>query len=264
MRNKREKVYLTVALLAMVILAGDRLVWGPLNKNWEARDTKIGELEKKVHEGNKLLLASGLTLDLPRSTPNKWLARAVTSITESGGTATIITTAPHPFETGDPVYLSGAEQEAYNTLHANITKTSKDSFTFSIGGNPGNATGPILVRRGDKEEWRTFLSANLNSTDSIAQADVLRAIENWTDDSDISVQLDKGEWRNHEDRYQTYDVRLVAEGTMQEAVEFVHAIESDKLPLKIEQLELASREKTGKLISVSVHFTGLQLGEALQ
>ena len=50
---------------------------------------------------------------------------------------------------------------------------------------------------------------------------------------------------------------------MQAAVEFVHAIESDKLPLKIEQLELASREKTGKLISVSVHFTGLQLGEAL-
>ncbi|SVD26604.1 uncharacterized protein METZ01_LOCUS379458, partial [marine metagenome] len=54
-------VYLTVALLAMVILAGDRLVWGPLNKNWEARKTKIGELKKKVHEGNKLLRASGLT-----------------------------------------------------------------------------------------------------------------------------------------------------------------------------------------------------------
>ncbi len=51
---------------------------------------------------------------------------------------------------------------------------------------------------------------------------------------------------------------------MREVVEFVHAIESDALPLKIEQLELASREKTGKLISVSVHFTGLQLGEALQ
>ena len=50
---------------------------------------------------------------------------------------------------------------------------------------------------------------------------------------------------------------------MQEAVEFVHAIESDELPLKIEQLELASREKTGKLVSVSVRFTGLQLGEVL-
>ena len=246
MRNKKENQFLTVALLAVVILAGDRLVWGPLAENWEARKTKIGELKKKVTDGKKLL------------------PLAVTSITESGGTATITTTEPHPFKTGDTVYLSGAEPKAYNTLHANITSTSTNSFIFSIGGNPGNATGTILVRRGDKEEWRTYWEANLNSTNSIAQAQVLRAIENWTDDSEISVQLDKGEWRNHEDRYQTYDVRLVAEGTMQEAVEFIHAIESDKLPLKIEQLELVSREKTGKLISVSVHFTGLQLGEALQ
>ena len=246
MRSKKENQLLTVALLAVVILAGDRLVWGPLAENWEARKTKIGELKKNVTDGKKLL------------------PLAVTSITESGGTATITTTEPHPFKTGDTVYLSGVEPKAYNTLHANITRTSTNSFIFSIGGKPGNATGTILVRRGDNEEWRTYREANLNSTNSIAQAQVLRAIENWTDDSDISVQLDKGEWRNHEDRYQTYDVRLVAEGTMQEAVEFVHAIESDKLPLKIEQLELASREKTGKLISVSVHFTGLQLGKALQ
>ena len=96
------------------------------------------------------------------------------------------------------------------------------------------------------------------------RAEVLRARVNWTGDSGISFQSEKGEWRNHDDRYQTYDVRLVAEGTMREVVEFVHAIESDALPLKIEQLELASREKTGQLISVSVHFTGLQIGEALQ
>ena len=51
---------------------------------------------------------------------------------------------------------------------------------------------------------------------------------------------------------------------MREAVEFVHAIESDELPLKIEQLELASREKNGKLISVSVRFAGLQIGKPLQ
>jgi len=246
MRNKKENQLLTVALLAVVILAGDRLVWGPLYNSWQTRREKIIDLEGKVAKGNKLL------------------PRAVTSIMESGGTATITTTDPHPFETGDTVYLSGAEPKAYNTLHANITSTSTNSFIFSIGGNPGNATGTILVRRGDEEEWRTYLDGNLNSTDSIAQAQVLRAIENWTDDSEISVQLDKGEWRNHEDRYQTYDVRLVAEGTMQDAVEFIHAIESDKLPLKIEQLELASREKTGKLINVSVHFTGLQLGKALQ
>ena len=105
---------------------------------------------------------------------------------------------------------------------------------------------------------------NLNRTNSIAEDEVLRAIETWTDDSRILLTSIKPQWQNHEDRYRTYDVRLVAEGTMQQAVRFVHAIESDELPLKIEQLELASREKTGQLVSVSVRFTGLQLGEALQ
>jgi len=115
-----------------------------------------------------------------------------------------------------------------------------------------------------KKTWAKYLVHNLNSTNTDAEKKVWRAIENWRSVSRISLTSVKPEWQNHDDRYRTYDVRLVAEGTMQEAVEFVHAIESDELPLKIEQLELASREKTGKLINVSVHFTGLQLGEALQ
>ena len=128
------------------------------------------------------------------------------------------------------------------------------------------AKGKTLLPRLEPsiKKWRKYVSANLNSTNTIAEDEVLRAIENWTGDSGILLTSIKPQWQNHDDRYRTYDVRLVAEGTMQEAVEFVHAIELDKLPLKIEQLELASREKTGKLVSVSVYFTGLQLGEALR
>lgn len=189
MRNKREKLLLTFALLAVVILAGDRLVLGPLINSWQTRAANIIQLERNVDYGNDLL---------PR--------------------------------------------EKSNT-----------------------------------KKWKRYWEGNLNSTNSIAEDEVLRAIETWTDDSRILLTSIKPQWQNHEYEflgneiaenktysYRTYDVRLVAEGTMQEAVEFVHAIESDKLPLKIEQLELASREKTGKLISVSVHFTGLQLGKALQ
>ncbi|MCH2593001.1 MAG: hypothetical protein MKZ85_08315 [Pedosphaera sp.] len=176
MRNKREKLLLSVALLAVAILIGDRLVLGPLVNSWKIRNDKIEKLERDIDKGETLL---------PR-------------------------------------------------LSATMKK------------------------------WRTYFRDNLNSTNTIAEDEVLRAIENWTGDSGILLTSIKPQWQNHDDRYQTYDVRLVAEGTMQEAVEFVHAIESDELPLKIEQLELASREKTGKLVSVSVHFTGLQLGEALE
>ncbi|MDE2641420.1 MAG: hypothetical protein OSB55_01535 [Verrucomicrobiota bacterium] len=189
MRNKREKLLLVFVLLAVAILAGDRLVLGPLVNSWQTRAAKIIELERNVGNGKDLL---------PRGKSN--------------------------------------------------TKT-----------------------------WERYWRDNLNNTNSVAEDEVLRAIENWTGDSGILLTSVKPQWQNHEYEflgkeiaenktysYKTYDVRLVAEGTMQEAVEFVHAIESDELPLKIEQLELLSREKTGKLISVSVHFTGLQLGEALQ
>ena len=176
MRNKREKLLLTFALLALVILAGDRLVLGPLINSWQTRAANIIQLKRNVEYGNELL---------PRE-------------------------------------------------------------------------------KSDTKKWERYWGVNLNSTNSVAEDEVLRAIENWTGDSGILLTSIKPQWQNHDDRYRTYDIRLVAEGTMQEAVEFVHAIESDGLPLKIEQLELVSREKTGKLISVSVHFTGLQLGEALQ
>ena len=176
MRNKREKLLLTVALLAVAILAGDRLVLDPLIKGWKARAEKIIALDEDLGNGKNLL-----------------------------------------------------ERE-----------------------------------KALKEKWGRYLGGNLNRTNSIAEDEVLRAIETWTDDSRILLTSIKPQWQNHEDRYRTYDVRLVAEGTMQQAVRFVHAIESDELPLKIEQLELASREKTGQLVSVSVRFTGLQLGEALQ
>ena len=176
MQNKREKLLLSVTLLAVAILIGDRLVLGPLVNSWKIRNDKIGILERDIAKGKT---------QLPRLEP-------------------------------------------------------------SI------------------KKWRKYVSNNLNSTNTTAEDKVLRAIETWTHDSRILLTSIKPQWQNHDDRYRTYDVRLVAEGTMQEAVKFVHAIESDELPLKIEQLELASREKTGKLISVSVHFTGLQLGEALR
>ena len=180
MRNKREKLLLTIALFAVAILAGDRLVLGPLVNSWQTRAAKIIEFERNVANGDELLLR-------------------------------------------------------------------EKSYT---------------------KKWERYWGGNLNSTNSVAEDGVLRAIENWTGDSGILLTSVKPQWHNHEYEflgkeiaenktysYKTYDVRLVAEGTMQEAVEFVH---------EIERLELASREKTGKLISVSVHFTGLQLGKDLQ
>jgi len=72
------------------------------------------------------------------------LAVDVASIEESGGTATLTTTNPHPFKTGDSVYISGAtgrNKGVYNDKHEIITTTRDKSFTFSVASGTGAETG---------------------------------------------------------------------------------------------------------------------------
>lgn len=70
---------------------------------------------------------------------------AVTSITQTAGTATVTTTAPHRLETGDTVVIRGAQADGYNK-HATATVTGASTFTYPVDSGLGSpATGTPLV-----------------------------------------------------------------------------------------------------------------------
>jgi hypothetical protein len=74
---------------------------------------------------------------------------AVASLTRSGTTATLTTSTPHGFATGQKVVISGATQTAYNGAFT-ITVTNTTTFTYTVTGSPATpATGTILVASGD-------------------------------------------------------------------------------------------------------------------
>lgn len=68
----------------------------------------------------------------------KDVATAVTSLTSSGTTATLTTTAAHGFTTGQYVQVAGAAQPNYNGTFT-ITVTTSTAFTYTM---PGSATSP--------------------------------------------------------------------------------------------------------------------------
>lgn len=73
-------------------------------------------------------------------------AQAVTSITQTAGTATLTTTAAHGRATGDWVTVEGATQVGYNGVHQ-ITVTGTDTFTFAVDSSVVSpATGTITAR----------------------------------------------------------------------------------------------------------------------
>lgn len=74
---------------------------------------------------------------------------AVASLTRSGGTATLTTSTPHGFVTGQKVVISGATQTDYNGAFT-VTVTSPITFTYTVANSPATpATGTILISAGD-------------------------------------------------------------------------------------------------------------------
>lgn len=70
---------------------------------------------------------------------------AVTSLTQSGGTATCDTTAVHGLVTGDKVVVRGAQPDGYNKV-ATVTVTDTDTFTYAVdSGLSSPATGTPVV-----------------------------------------------------------------------------------------------------------------------
>ena len=70
---------------------------------------------------------------------------AVTSITRSGATATVTTTATNSLQTGDSVIIAGANQAEYNGTFT-ITVTGGTTFTYTVSGTPATpATGTITA-----------------------------------------------------------------------------------------------------------------------
>jgi hypothetical protein len=70
---------------------------------------------------------------------------AVTSLTQSAGTATLTATGNHDLSTGDQVVVRGAQADGYNKV-ASITVTGATTFTYTVDSGLGSpATGtPIF------------------------------------------------------------------------------------------------------------------------
>jgi hypothetical protein len=53
--NNRQQVLGILAIVAVALLAGDRLLFTPLMQSWQSRSARLADLRKKVAQGTQLL-----------------------------------------------------------------------------------------------------------------------------------------------------------------------------------------------------------------
>ena len=169
--TNRQKLLSILAITAIAIWVGDKMILTPLTKLWKARDVRIAELNKSINQGNLLL---------------------------------------------------GRAQ----TIHS---------------------------------RWDQMRTNTLPSETSVAENEVLRAFERWSQDSRISIASIKPQWKQADDDYMTYECRAYAFGSLQAITRFLFEIEKDPLALKIDSVEINARDNTGQQLSLGLQVSGLRL-----
>lgn len=92
---------------------------------------------------------------------NGYGAVSITSITRSGAVATVNTTGPHNFSTGDSGTISGANEVDYNGDFV-VTVISTTAFTFAVANSPATpATGTLSVKRSSAGFSKAFTGSNV-------------------------------------------------------------------------------------------------------
>ena len=178
--TQRQRLLGFVAIAVVALMAGDRLLVGPLIKTWQARSERIAALRKEIDDGRAL---------------------------------------------------------------------------------QGRA-------KATRERWDAMRKAALASETSVAENQLLKAFDRWSQDSRVGISSLKPQWKRAPGgggEYATLECRVDATGNLGALTRFLYDIENarrverDPLALKIEVLELGTRSDNGELLTLGLQVSALQL-----
>ena len=124
------------------------------------------------------------------------------------------------------------------------------------------STGLALVEREEaiRKRWDTMKEQALPKDKSVSEKQVLQAIDDWIARARLAVSSVKPRWIEEKSQpYKTIECRVAAEGDLASVVRFMYELERDPMALRLEEVEIASREDRGQKLSLSLRFTGLVL-----
>jgi len=121
--------------------------------------------------------------------------------------------------------------------------------------------GSLLLDRQEtiRDRWNSMRTNTLPENISAAESEVLQAFEHWSQISQISIANFKPQWKETDENYLTLECRADAYGSMDALTRFLYNVERDPLALRIETIEIASRDNNGSQLSLGLQVSGITL-----
>jgi hypothetical protein len=93
-----------------------------------------------------------------------------------------------------------------------------------------------------------------------AERRLLEAFQRWSRDSNISISSIQPQWRPGDDEYMTLECHANAAGPITAMAKFLYAIETDPMALRLDEVDVQSRDENGQTLAVNLQVSGLVLG----
>jgi hypothetical protein len=123
------------------------------------------------------------------------------------------------------------------------------------------ADGKMLVQREQsiRTRWQQMSHNALPNNTSAAEQQVYQAIDLWAQNSGVAISAITPQWKHDSDDYMTFECRVDAAGDLGKLSRFLYSVERDPMALKLELVELGTRDKEGQQLSLGLQLSGLVL-----
>lgn len=113
-----------------------------------------------------------------------------------------------------------------------------------------------------RRTWDRMRTNALPDTPSLAEQQMLKAIENWSSQSRTAIVSLTPQWKQDADDHNVLECRVEAAGYLAGLAQFLFELENSNMALRPSGLELSSRDNEGREMTLTVLISGLTLGNA--
>jgi Type II secretion system (T2SS), protein M subtype b len=110
-----------------------------------------------------------------------------------------------------------------------------------------------------RARWNDMQRGDLAEDHSEAENEVFKGIARWASASRVSFTNLTPQWRSHEEGYDAFECRATATGSQDALGRLLYEIESDALPMRIEECEVSTRDNKGQQLALSVRFSAVRI-----
>jgi Tfp pilus assembly protein PilO len=123
------------------------------------------------------------------------------------------------------------------------------------------AKGELLVAREQvvRGRWTQMQHDMLPTETSLAEQQVLKALDSWAQRSGVSVNSITPQWKRDSDDFMTLECRVDAAGDLETLSQFLYNAEKDPMALKLDSVELSARDNNGQQLTLGLQVSGLAL-----